>query len=948
MPRPLKTALACLLFISAIHSGHAQPLTLSFTTPYTNQPVDSVFTVKVLCQNQTAYGITSVVATIGGRSTVLTSSGTSSYSGGVSLVGLTRGSTDTLTVEAKDAGGDSAIISEPVINDAPPVVTLTSPVQGAVGRPTINIKANCASTAGHCQLSVLIMNGTAYQSVGTFTDSVTTAVDVSAYEGSWNLSVLVTGTDQYNVQTQQGVDFYVETSPYLTPLYSANNPIIDFSGNNVLVFNTLKTIPPDSPRIVNYTTGAANAIPYTLGLAYTNPPVFLRSTGLVFQGAGPVVGWQYVYDWTNGTLDTLAAGGNLQVSGSYASYGGNGGYPLYIENLSTRTTQLIDQTVDFYGLDSSAVAYADNANGARGYDSLFLYQNGASKLISEKGVDTLFTQPLTDGKNVVYAESASGTTIYRYDGKSGTNTLLANLGTGAVDANLADFPYYRVSNGYTAYIQLDANSRYQAWVRDTAGNNTQVSSFNYSAYLETMAPNGQLAFKVNTVGSTGSGLRYIYDKTAGLTPVSSNYTGTPYYQNGSWYLVIGNTLFGVNLTISPDKADSFAVNVKEDSLYTFSVNDFASHYQTNGFLTSVVIWKLPANGTLKLGGVGVWTGEVIPRSSLATLVYTPALNFVGTDTARWSGSNGFTSSPDTALLVFNVDSLIQTLPPAPQISGLPPGYCSNLGVPQHFNVANMRAAGIGTTVAATINGQPVTVAGNGAISIQPWTMQVGTYSVVVIFTNSVGADTATANFQIVQASTPIVTLSATPSVLTASTQQVVLTATDVSGGGTSPLYTFSTDYSFNSYILQAASDSNAMTIAVSSLTADTTVIYVRMQTSDSCATRAVGVDSVVLMKPQDSTTTPPPADTIGASGSITAGPNPFTAELTVSGLDPTKSYVINLIGTLGQIMFTEVAPGQNQVVFLTGTLQRGIYFLRVYDAQSGRVVMSKELLKVNW
>lgn len=939
--------LACLLLLVDVYTGHTQPppLVLSFNAPGSNQPVDSVFTVQVTCYNQTAYAITSIVATLQGQSTVLTSSGQFTYSGTVSLVGLPKESAYTLTVEAKDAGGDSSIINEAVIYDPPPVVTLIQPVWGAVGRPTINVKATCAATAGHCQLAVVIINGTADQTVGTFTDSVTTTVDVSAYEGSGNLQLDVTGTDQYNVQSLlQGVDFYVETSPYLTPLYSANNPITGFLGNNMLVDNLLYTA---SPQIVNYTTGVVTTVPFKGNIPYTGGE-FLTSTGMAFIGqrdnqAGVPAGYPVFYTWNNETLDSLSMGGS-QVSGNYtAGLGGSPG-PLYITNLTTKTTQWIDDGWLNFNLDSSgAIAYTNNPIGGAD-DSVLLYKNGITIPVRIQADDTLVTDAITDGKNVVYLQQDRfyNKTIYRYDAKTGTNNLLSYLGNPSLPGN---FPDYAIGNGYTAYLKSDASSQFQAWIRDTSGNNTQVSFFNWNANLERLAPNGQLAFQDLDAANTSLVVRYIYDKTAGLTPISSA-LGTPYYQGTNWYVVIGNTLFGVNLTINPDKADSFAVNAKEDSLYTFAINDFASHYQTSGSLMSVTIAKLPTHGTLKLSGTAVFAGQVIPRSSLATLVYTPALNFVGSDTARWSGSNGFTSSPDTALLVINVDSLIPTLPPAPQISGLPPGYCSNLGVPQHFNVANMPEAGIGTTVAATINGQPVTVAGNGAISIQPWTMQVGTYTVVVIFTNSVGADTTTANFQIVQASTPIVTLSATPSVLTPSTRQVVLTATDVSGGGTSPLYTFSTDYSFNSNILQAESDSNTMTIAVSSLVADSTVIYVRMKTSDTCATSSIGVDQVLLIKPLDTTATPP-TDTTGTSGAIVVGPNPFTSELILSGMDPTKSYVYNIVNALGQVVIPGETQGLRSVVLMTGYLQRGIYYLRVYDAQSGRVITGKALLKVD-
>lgn len=953
MPRHLQIALAGLLLVGSVQSAQAQPppVSLSFSSPTSNQPVDSAFTVTVYCASQTSYAITSVVATLQGRSTVLTSSAQWYYSGVVSLVGLAYDSAYTLTVVGKNANGDSTVISEPVIFDPPPMLTVIQPVWGAVGRPTIDVKANCVSPAGHCQITVQIVDGTNHAPPLTFTDSVTTTIDVSAYEGSGNLQVQIVGTDQFNVQSKTlGGNIYAETSPYLTPIYTANNPITGFLGNTILVQNLLSTN-RDSPRIVNYLTGAVSSVPFKGVIPYSNGE-FISSRGMVFLGqpanaAGGPAGQQALYDWNSGTLDSLPDlfPAYVHVYGGYAAYMAGGPQGLFLRNLTTQTTQLVDTRMDnVYDLDSSGVLAYSNNNGLSS-DSLLLYKNGVSTAISIQPSGTLVSEPLTDGKNVVYIQqnNINSQFIYRYDAKSGTNTLLTSLQNPLNLPKPIDGTAYRVSNGYTAFLQPDRNSIYQAWVRDTAGINTQASFFSTPSSLERLAPNGELAFLINGVTGFPNGLRQIYDKTAGLVPISSP-LGVSYFQDSSWYLTIGNTLFRVNLHISPDKADSFAVNVKEDSLYTFSVNDFASHYHSSGSLMSVVLTKVPAHGTLRLNGVSVTINQVIPRSSLVKLVYTPVLGFSGSDTAAWTGSNGFMSSADTALLVFNVALVFATAPPAPQLSGLPATYCGNDGSTEKVMITNIPGPINGVTVSANLDGQPLLVPAQGYVSIQPWKMSTGSHTLVVIFTNSLGADTTSAVFQIVAPSTPVVTLAATPSTLTSTTEEVLLTATDVSGGGTRPQYTFSTDFPNNTHILQAESDSNTMTVAVSSLTADTTVIYVLMTTSDSCITSPVSVDSVVLIIPAG--TKSPPADTTGTNGIVGAGPNPFIGQLVVNGLDPTKGYGISVVNASGQVVLSRAVQGQKSATLNTGGLGRAMYYLKVYDAQTGRVISSKVLLKV--
>jgi hypothetical protein len=290
--------------------------------------------------------------------------------------------------------------------------------------------------------------------------------------------------------------------------------------------------------------------------------------------------------------------------------------------------------------------------------------------------------------------------------------------------------------------------------------------------------------------------------------------------------------------------------------------------------------------------------------------------------------------------------VIQTAPPAPQLSGLRTAYCSNDGSPENINITNIPGTVEGVTVSASLDGQALVISSPGYVSIDPWKMTTGMHTLAVIYSNAVGADTTSAAFQIAVSSTPLVTLTATPSTLSGTTEQVLLTATDVSGGGIAPLYTFSTDYSFGSHILQAESDSNTMTIGASALTADTTVVYVRMATSDSCFTNPIGVDSVVLINPMASKS-PPPADTSGAVPWIRSAPNPFTSILVILGLDPTKTYHISLLNSSGAVVISQVSQGSSGSSLVTASLGQGIYYLRVVDGSSGRVVKREILMKAD-
>ena len=717
--------------------------------------------------------------------------------------------------------------------------------------------------------------------VGTFTDSVNTTIDLSAYNGMGLIYVTVTAVDSFNASSNDDRGVYVETSPYLTPVYSTDNNITDFNNNRALSFN----YPSQTmPKIGDVTNGTVTTIPFsgTVG-------------GVLFSNQGAVISAQpagqsntYLYNWYNGNFDSLTSTfgiSNLQVNGNYCVWNFNS--YLYFRNLATQTTQFAGNgTWNDVAASGVGTYYRSNSN----YDSILLYQNGSAAGVSSNSNGYVLTNPVTDGKNVAYVQLDlhNNQSIYRYDAKTGTNSFLSSL----TNSPLPPGPFYLVNNGYTTFLNPDASGRYQAWVRDTMGNLIQASPFSLSSTLERLSSNGQLSFLNGSVNPAG--LRYIYDpRSAGLVNVSSA-MGKPYWQDldSSWYIALGNTLFRVNLNITPDKSDSFAVTVKEDSLYNFSANDFASHYHTSGTLLTVTFSKLPAHGSLILNGTNITLNQSIPRSGLSKLAYKPLLNFTGNDTAIWIGSNGYTAAP-SALLVINVDSVLPTLPPAPQISGLNAGYCSNYGMQVNFSVTNMPAVGTGTTVAAALDGQPLAITAGGAMSIKPWTMTVGSHTVTVIFSNSVGADTARDVFQIAPASTPIVKVVPRTDTVTSSTQQVMLTATDVSGGGTAPLFTFSTDRSFNSNILQGPGSDTSMTIAVSSLAYGDNIIYVRMQTSDSCFTSPIGVDTVDLVRVADTLPSKPRIGGLEATYCHSAG----AQQISISNM-PSSGSGVTVTGTL--------------------------------------------------
>ena len=810
----------------------------------------------------------------------------------------------------------------------PPTLNIISPLARSVANPDIGVKASCSSDSGSCQLNLIIINNSNSIPAGSFTDSCNTTLDLSAYPGSPNLLLEVQAIDSRNQVTVKEIPLYVETSPYLSVVFTADNQIADFLDNRVFVVN-------DSlPRIVNINNGVVSSIP----VGYVpNSDIHLTPQGAVFGVNLPVpAGSKTLLDWNNGSLDSLGIYNGLVTSGNYCIwYAGN----LILRNLATQTNQALPNSASNVNndvTDSGEVVYAKAFN--TNIDSIARYQNGNTTIIGDNSSFKSNFAPLTDGKHVVYQQhvpgSNSGPGIYLFDGN--TNSLLSDLssltGTPAVPQT-----YYQVNNGYVAYKKLDGNGVLQNWIRDTAGNNTQVTSYSFATTLDLLNPRGDLLLFYPAVYPQPV-YRNLYSKSTGMLQISTG-LGKSYYQDSTWYISIGRTLFRVNPNISPDKADSFSFAVKPDSVYAFSTGSFSTHFEGSGSLMSVQFIRTPMHGQLKVNGAIVSANQAISRLSLQNLVYMPNTGFIGTDTMTWTGSNGVMSSSDSALLLARVDTLA---PPAgPVISGLASAYCSNGGT-VIAGIGNFPDTADGTLVTAMLDSVVVGIGSGASCSFALSNLTAGAHVFCVVYSNAAGSSSASQRFNVITAVTPAVRLSSPATSISGASGALLLTAMPVSGSGSSPLYTFALDRNFTNKLL-GPGPADSIAIDTAELAIGANMIYVQMRTSDSCYTTSGATDSIGITRLASAVdTTSQRADTASLLAGVS--PNPFVDQLTIAGLLTRDAYTISLLNNSGlEIRRTRIA-GVGQTLFITGRMPAGIYMVRIYDETTGRVVKMIKVL----
>jgi gliding motility-associated-like protein len=119
----------------------------------------------------------------------------------------------------------------------------------------------------------------------------------------------------------------------------------------------------------------------------------------------------------------------------------------------------------------------------------------------------------------------------------------------------------------------------------------------------------------------------------------------------------------VNITIHPVN-DSPLVNdisktVNEDESLSFAAIDFTSSYTDpeSTPLAKIRIVSLPDNGILKLSGISVEVNDEILTTNTASLVFEPALNWNGTTSFGWKGSDGTAYADATAEVNITVSPL---------------------------------------------------------------------------------------------------------------------------------------------------------------------------------------------------------------------------------------------------------------------------------------------------
>jgi gliding motility-associated-like protein len=489
-----------------------------------------------------------------------------------------------------------------VTGDATPKAVGTDVI--ITGKGTIKINANgsytftpAANYNGTVPVITYTVSDTHATSTGTLTLTVTPVNDAPVFTAGSNQSVLVSAGPQ-------------TVSLWATNIAPGPGTAADESGQT-LTF----TVIPDN--IALFTTGGQPAISANGTLTYTPSgttgeaivTVFVKDNGGRNNGGVD----QSTSQSFKITVNAIPAGNTAPVAVADT-------YSVQIGQTLTRTAAngVLFNDSDLNGDPITAIKLTDPTHGtitAFGIDGSFTYVHNGINTTSDS-----FTYKVNDG-------TVDGNTV----------TVTINItAAGNTPPVVSDIPKSGPKDTPIPFTPEDFKDNFKD---DNGDPLTKIK-------IVSLPPTGTLKLSGVPI-TTGQEIpatqlvNITYDPVPGFIggPITFGWNGF----DGTDYAVTDKN---VNITITAANQPPVVADITKTGGYLpipFTLADFTGtkFIDPEGApLVKVKIAGLPANGTLKLSSVNVIAGQEIPAAQLAYLTFTPTVNWSGTTTFPWNGSDG--------------------------------------------------------------------------------------------------------------------------------------------------------------------------------------------------------------------------------------------------------------------------------------------------------------------
>ena len=528
MTRARRLLLSCSLTavvvgVCSATSAYAQPspsITVTILRPRDTNPIFGetlVVEATVTSTNQ----LSSVVATIGGRSTPLAFD--FRWSATIPTADLPYGAMP-LVVTATDTTGATAQADIALFHDNPPTLEYLSPVAHALARPDVRIHARCSSSEGPCHLSVVDLPAV------TGTGEIDTVVSLADHEGQ-RVDLTIVATDGLGQERRASRPVWVESSRRLSLVATLAGPILDLDAARALVID--ETV-PRRVLLVDRLAGTGQPI-FTEGARTIRNALLTPAGALVVSEASGVP--TQLHEWFGGALTDLgelASPDSLRVAGHFAIFSTIDGpccasQPLILRDLTARTNVTVSPAALNTLNDVTAagqVVYAEPAGGGN-YD-LYRYEAGTiTPLVAGTPLSEIY--PRTDGTIAAYGVP-TGTN--RFDIGLWTPSGVESLAVG-LSGGVGPGSNYDVVGGWTAFTRPGAGGSQQVWTRAPDSTLRALTSVGGTACIDGLTAQGSVMYRV-------ANRRFLVHSTSNAPAVEiGSALGRVIWINDAWYVIVG-------------------------------------------------------------------------------------------------------------------------------------------------------------------------------------------------------------------------------------------------------------------------------------------------------------------------------------------------------------------------------------------------------------------------
>ena len=511
--------------------GFSQNLTLTAVTPASNGLSGEQLNITATVQSD--YEIQSLIGIVEGRQTSLVFSKNAyntkygsnpGWTNILNLSGLTHG-TKTLVLIATDTSGLTKTLQVPFRLDAPPKITVSSPNQHSIARPTIQINASAEDDSDGTKLSVKVAQEVVFSSD---TAEINQLINLSKYEGQ-QINLILTATDSAAQTTSESIILYIESSPRLVTADTVGGEIWDITTQKILfkqsINNQNKLLIRDrstgTDSIIFNESGASPQY----GFLTDKGSIFIDQSGNVLTARViEVIGKNYSdYGQPN-------SASSLKVNGNYAIW--NQGTKLFLRDTTGGTTKTISETAGNWMNSvgpNGAVAYWTSDYKVK------FNKGGFDSVVSSPSLWNTYT--ITDGTSVLYRKhdpccNNQRYGIYLFNGIQ--EVELAPLEAGYEPNPVTD---YDARAGWIAFTRSGTSGQRQVWLRSPSGIENQITFFGDSSRIEAVGADGSAILKRS---------RRYYSKIDSTPLDVSSTLGRTFWVSDSWMVAIGGSVFRIN------------------------------------------------------------------------------------------------------------------------------------------------------------------------------------------------------------------------------------------------------------------------------------------------------------------------------------------------------------------------------------------------------------------